>query len=237
MKKWIAELKKRFFHLTNNVMECLQKNEIPVTKVVNGLTLLSPDDDIHHKIFIESYVEKLSAAANHSALIGTMNSHWNYLDPSLLTHLVTGLGTELGLEDVVSEVESYESELKHFRVRTPLKVFCGCQRRKEIQLPPGFKKMVAKFQWPRNVTMDIVEQFRQEYASHYEVYKFAMMLDEVLPGSFIITWSIPQSIVEKLKLNVPKDIMKKYSVTKLTIAGTCVHQCFHKEEVYIFEAL
>ena len=230
--KWISKLKIRFINLKHSIMECLEKNKVPVYKVADGLTSLSPDDDEHHIMFIESHVKDISTAENHSSIFGTMNLHWNYLDPSLLTHLVTGLGTVLGLEDITAEVESYESELMQFRMNTPLKVFCRCQKRKMIQLPPGFKKVVSEFNWPENVTMDIVEQFRQVYASHYKVHEFAMMLAEALPGSFIVTWFIPQSIVEKLKLNVPEDILKKYSVTKLTIAGTCVYRCLQKEEVY-----
>ena len=50
-----------------------------------------------------------------------------------------------------------------------------------------------------------------------------MMLAVVLPGSFIITWFIPSSIVEKLKVKVPTSVLKKYSVTKLKIAGERVY--------------
>ena len=71
--------------------------------------------------------------------------------------------------------------------------------------------------------LDIVEEFRQEYACHYSLQQCAMMLVMVRPGSFIITWFIPASIVEKLKVEVPITILKKYLVAKLVIAGECVY--------------
>ena len=82
---------------------------------------------------------------------------------------------------------------------------------------------MAEFDWPDDVTLEVVEKFRQEYADHYSLRECAMMLNKVLPGSFIVTWFSPGSIVEKLKEKMPKSILKKYSVTKLEIAGKCVY--------------
>ena len=101
--------------------------------------------------------------------------------------------------------------------RTPLVLFCQTQKRRHIKPPSEFEEMVAAFDWPDDVMLEVVEQFRQEYACHYEC---AMMLAVVRP---IITWFIPESIVEKLKEKVPRHILKKYLVTRLEIAGTCVY--------------
>ena len=83
--------------------------------------------------------------------------------------------------------------------------------------------MVATFDWPAEVMLDDVEQFRQEYAYHYSLRECAMMLAEVRPGSFVVTWFIPESIVEKLRIKVPRAVLKKYAVTELKIAGRCVY--------------
>ena len=93
--------------------------------------------------------------------------------------------------------------------------------------------MVAEFDWPNDVTLEVVEQFRQEYASHYGFHEFAMMVAQARPGSFIVTWFVPESVVEKLKGKVPRVILKKYSVTKLEIAGTCVYRLRKPQEVSV----
>ena len=178
-------------------------------------------------MFLESHVKVLYAAADNSELFGTMNFHWNYLDPSLLCHLVK----QFDLKDVKGNLNAYESKLQQFRKKTPLTVFCRTQKRKRIILSPDFQEVVAEFEWPNedDVTLENVEQFRQKYASHYSVHEFAMMIAEVLPCCFVVTWFVPKSIIGKLRKeeNVPIEILKEYHVTKLVIAGVCVY----KEEV------
>ena len=83
--------------------------------------------------------------------------------------------------------------------------------------------MVAEFNWPKDITLEVVEQFRQVYALHYKLHEFAMMVADARSGSFVITWFISELVAEKLKGKVPLLILRKYSVTTLTIAGVCVY--------------
>ena len=186
---------------------------------------LSPDDDECHRMFLKSHIKEFAAAVDSFELFLTMDFHWNYLDPSLLDHLVT----ELELVEVKPDVKMYQSELQQFRMKTPLNLFHQTQRKRKIKLSPEFKEMVAEFKLPNDVSLEVLEQFRQEYASHYNVHEFAMMVADVRSGSFIITWFIPESIAEKLRGKVPVQILRKYSVTTLTVAGVCVY--FDKTEV------
>ena len=223
------ELNKEFFALKNDTRKCLEKQGVLVDQVAYSLTSLLPDDEEQHKIFTESHVHDLFKAANVAEQFGTMNSHWNYLDPSLLDHLVR----DFNLEEVKGEMETYKSDLGQFRKMTPLTLFCRAQRKSDIDPPPKFRKVVAEFDWPENVTLEVAEQFRQEYADHYSLHQCAMMVAQVRPGSFIVTWFVPESVVEKLKGKVPRAILKKYSVTKLEIAGTCVYRLRKPQEVSV----
>ena len=90
------------------------------------------------------------------------------------------------------------------------------------------RKVVAEFDSP-----DDLEQFRQEYASHYGLHDVVMVLSEVRSGCFIVTWFVPKSVVKKLKGKVPRAILKKYSVNKLEIAGTCVYRLRKPQEVSV----
>ena len=218
VKKMIYELYQRFNELKDYIKECLERHNVLVKKVVDVLTSVSPDGDDSHKMF-EKDLEKLYAAADHSVLFGHLNYHWSYLDPSLLTRLVR----DLELKDVKEKMEEYNLNLQRFRKQTPLSLFCGTQKRRRIELSVEFRKMVAEFDWPNDVTLEVVEQFRQEYASHYKLHEFAMMVADVHFGSFIITWFIPESVAEKLKGKVPVQILRKYLVTTLTVAEICVY--------------
>ena len=215
----IEILKKKFNGLKKATRECLEKHKILVQDVAEVLTSLSPDDEECHRMFLESRIKVIATAGNNLELFLTMNFHWNYLDPSLLNHLVT----ELELVEVKPDMTTYQSELQQFRMKTPLNLFCQTQRKKNVELSPQVRKIVAKCNWPNNVSLEVLEQFRQEYASHYQLHEFAMIVADVRPGSFIITWFIPESIAEKLKGKVPVQILRKYSITTLTVAGVCVY--------------
>ena len=229
MKKTIEELKRRFRAIKKDVRGGIEKQRVPVDQVADSLTSLSPDDDDQHKIFTKSHISDLFKADNIAEQFGTMNFHWNYLDPSLLDHLVR----DFNLEEVKGEMETYKSDLGQFRKETPLTLFCRAQRRKRVRLSPDFQEVVAEFDWLNDVTLEVVEQFRQEYASHYGLHEFAMMVAQVRPGCFIVTWFVPESVVEKLKGKVPRSILKKHSVTKLEIAGTCVYRLRKPQEVSV----
>ena len=215
----INVLIKKFNALKKEIRECLDNHKIIVQDVADMLTSLSPDDDECHQIFLKEHIKMLNAAVNNTELFRSMNFHWNYLDPSLLNHLVK----ELELVEIKQDMTTYKSELQLFRMKTPLRLFCQTQRRKKVKVSPEFKGMVAEFELPNDVSLEVVEQFRQEYASHYKIHEFAMMVANILFGSFIITWFIPESIAEKLKGKVPVQILCKYSVTTLTVAGVCVY--------------
>ena len=215
----IKQFEKRFNALKKSSRECLERLRVPVKRVADALTSLPADDMDEHKVFLEGHLSALYQAPDHSELFGTMNFHWNYQNYHLLDHVVG----EFNLEGVKGEMKTYKEDLQQFRKKTPLKLFCQSQKRKNVKPPPEFHEVVAEFDWPDHVTLEVVEEFRQGYADHYSLRECAMMLNKVLPGSFIVTWFIPGSIVEKLKAKVPSSILKMYLVTKLEIAGECVY--------------
>ena len=215
----IRQFQKRFNGLKTSSRECLERLGVPVQRVADALRSLLADDEDEHKQFLEGHLSVLYHAADHSELFGTMNFHWNYQNYQLLDHLIQ----EFDLEEVKGEMKTYKDNLQQFRKKTPLKLFCQSHKHRYMHPPNGFYKVVIEFNWPDNVTLETVEEFRQEYAYHYRLQEWTMMLDVVFFGSFIITCFIPASIVKKLKKEVPKAILCKYSVTKLEIAGVCIY--------------
>ena len=111
--------------------------------------------------------ENVSEAKSDSRLF----LHWNYLDPTLLDHLVV----KFELVDVQPQMVKYKSELQEFRKKTPLTLFCETQKRRKIKLSNEFREIVAEFEWSKDVTLEAVEEFGQEWASHYNFHEFTMM--------------------------------------------------------------
>ena len=163
------ELDKNFANYKSAVKECLKRQRKSIKKIVDVLTSAEVDD--YQSTFLESKVNQLCEAANVDLLFATMNFNWNYLDPSLLDLLVT----EFDLE-VKPQMEAYKSELKQFRMQVPLALFCQVCKRKRLRPSADFEEMVAEFDWPNDVTLEVVEQFRQQHASYYNLRECAMAL-------------------------------------------------------------
>ena len=151
---------------------------------------------------------------DHCEVFGWMNTYWNYLAYHLLDHLIT----ELVLEEMKQEMETYKCDLQQFRKEMSLKLFCEAHRKRRIKPPQDFREMVAEFEWPDEVTLEVVEEFRQEFAANYNLRDCAMMLTRILPGSFIVVWLVPECTIERLMgMKPPNEILLKYNVTKLSI--------------------
>ena len=219
IKTEIKQFETRFNHLKKTTRECLDKRRVAVKSVADALTSLPTDDVDEHRQFLESHVSAFYQAHDTSELFGIMNPNWNYLSYQLLDHLIE----EFDLDEVKGEMAAYKGDLRQFREKTPLNRFCQTQKKRRLRLDPEFQEVVAEFDWPEDVTLEVVEQFRQEYACHYHLRECAMMLAEVKPGSFIITWFVPAAISEKLRANAPRTVLKKYSVTELKIAGMSIY--------------
>jgi len=190
-----------------------------VIQVMECLTDLPEDDMLEHKRFLREHIGNLLQSGSLFKLFVRMNLHWSYLAYHLLEHLIK----EFSVEEVKGEMEKYKSDLHRFMWNTPLEVFCKTQKRKIVDVPKGFKKLVVKFTWPK-AALGMVEEYRQQYAYHYKLREFAMMLITVQHGCFAAAWYIPESIVETLKKETPEDILLKYAVTELEIAGACVYK-------------
>ena len=217
----IRQFEKRFNKLKWATRDNLLKRQISVTKVVDALVDMPTDMFEEHQQFVKNDVQVLYQEASLISLFAheRMVRKWNYLSYHLLEHLIK----EFELEREGEMMEEYKNDLQKFRETTPLKLFCKTQTKRRLKPSQEFKEVVAEFKWPDEVTLEDVEQFRQEYAYHYNLRECALMLALVRPGSFIITWYIPQCIVEKLKVDVPEDLLKAYNTTKLEIAGDCVY--------------
>ena len=178
VKKMIDNLTKQFNTLKNTIRECLERQEVLVSRVADVLTSLSPDEDEQHKLFVEGHVSNLYRAANVIEVFGVMNCHWNYLDPSLFEHLVK----EFHLVETTDQMEAYKLELKQFRMRTPLDLFCQTQKKKRFidKLKPELRERAVVYTWPVNTTLEEIEQFRQECASEYSLHECSMIINGLL---------------------------------------------------------
>ena len=229
IKDRIAQFEERFKEMKRQTREGLERLA-SVQAVVERLTDLRADDKPDHNVFLQDSLHIMFRAENHFELYGILNSYWDYLAYHLLDHLIR----EFSIRKVKDEMDEYKIDLHRFRRATPLKLFCQAQRRRRRRPPAEFREMVAEFEWPDTVSLEVVEDFRQAYESRYSLRECAMMLVSLSIGSFVITWIIPESIVESLKTKLPEKLFKQHSVTKLQIAGDLIYPSTQHQNVRIF---
>ena len=224
LKDDIDVLECEFNSLKKRAIKLLEASKLGVEHVVYELTTLSSSEIDQYKVFLEEKLEKLRQSKNNFQLFGNLNLHVTYLSPHFLKHLVSNL---LPLNEMKSEMETYMSDLHLFRERTPLDLFCKVDK-KCIKQPKGFKDVVVKFEQVKStkkkLTLQDIEDFRQQYGSSYQLRDFAIMLrDEVKQMSFVVTFFVPDSVIELLSTKVPRELLLKFGVTELDVAGTCLY--------------
>ncbi|CAI8049101.1 hypothetical protein GBAR_LOCUS27042 [Geodia barretti] len=177
VEEMILMLNKRFHRLKNTVRDGLVEHKVHVKRVVDALTSFPAEDDDYRMVFLQNHIGDLFKVADNFDLFTTMNFHWKYFDPSLLETITKEFEEVV---EVKAQMEAYKSDLRQFRMKTPLTLFCHTQKRKRINISLEFQQMVAEFEWPETVTLEDVEQFRQQYAYEYNLQQCTLMVAKFL---------------------------------------------------------
>ena len=220
----IYALESNFGDLVKKAVNLLKKFKTEIEDIVYELSTLSVREKSEHKVFLEANLKKLRKSEDHVVLFGYLNLYWTYLSPHLLKHLVNKLPP---LNEIKGDMEAYMKSLHEFRVQTPVTLFCQADKQ-HVEPPEEFTRVVAKFEKVKTsneliiTTLQDIEEFRQKYGSRHQLRNFALMLNEVEENCFLVTFFVPQSVVEELQSNVPEQLLKEYEVTKLEVSGTCV---------------
>lgn len=232
MKTEIQTFHKRFTSIKKKTIRCLKQCEIAVQKVVFLLTSIFAVGE--HRMFLEENHKALHRSENHWELFGLLNLYWNYLMYDLLDYVIEEHSkNNSAFSDVSQDMMQYKEDLKIFRENTTLDVFCLAEPAvgHDQDPPPGFRKMVVRHDWPKTITLEEVEKFRQRYAHGYNLRKFAMILHNIGTGSYIVTWFVPVTVTETLRQSIAQDLLGEFGVSRLEIAGVCVYPTPDEHEV------
>ena len=231
IKAKIKHFHRRFNDIKESTIQCLKKCQMAVNVVVFLLTSICAMDE--HEHFLEKKHKELHDCKNHWELFGMLNFYWNYLSYDLLDQLLEELTLkESSFLSIGREMENYKTDLLKFRQRTTLKLFCQADTSTECDPPPEFRKLVVKHDWPDTVTLEDVEKFRRRYSQTYNLRKCAMMLHNIRSGSFTVTWFVPVTVIDILRISKKRAVnvmvYKEFEVSRLEIhvqaTAICVYQ-------------
>ena len=215
-----------FSDIEISTIKCLEKCKMTIIRVVFLLTTIKAVDK--HQIFLEKKQKQLRECEDHWELFGNLNFYRNYLTFDLLEQLIEVLNfQQKDFDSIASEMAKYKGELEHFRKSTTLLTFCQAEYSiySEDEIPEDFKEVVVKFNWPKKVTLEKVEEFRKRYAHAYNLDKCAMMVYGIGIGSFTVSWLVPVCAIDKvMNTTAPLDLFKEFSVITVDIDGRCYYR-------------
>ena len=194
--------------------------QISTTKVAEYLMSLPAHRENKDIKIIGGLTAVLSQAIDHSELLGAIIYYWNYH----CYYLLDCIANEFNLEEVQMKLEVYKENLQCFKEQTLLVAFC--QMEKKRPRPPYFSEIVAEFQWPNDVTLERVDEFRKDFLRYFQLHDYCMILAfmQLIESSalFRISWFIPDSVIDVVKVDLPEELFERYWITNVEVTENVV---------------
>ena len=217
-KEDIKQLEKTFDAVALHAQDDMMKNNVKVQELRYSVVRLPGDLKSEHHFFVKEAKAELRKAESVDDIFLVTGDYWDFLNYSLLEHLVDRHASE----EVKKEMAEYVEQVKVFRRDTPLQLFSKVYKRKPRKVDEKFRKMVTehKMDWD-TATLEDVERFRNDMNSELSLSVFSLSLAVVVRGSVEITWLVPQSVVAYIQKSIKPSspCMRKHHVMKLTIDG------------------
>ena len=212
----IQRLHARFEELQKSVNIALVHNRVPVSHIVRELSMLRASIVAELENYFFEDVRELGKCVKYPPLFSRLSPHSHYLSPHLLYHLIRKFLKSS------KEIVSYNTHLSQFRNETLLRLFAQIKQLR-TPLPEGFSSIVVHFKGDvsKDMTLGNVEDFRGMYLKHHKLCDYTLVLvtnDMILPSS--ASFSVPNSVTERLKNDIPIQLLKEFGVIKFEIGGT-----------------
>ena len=176
------------------------------------LQLPTPVKQEHMKFFQEASSEILGATS-FDKLFFCLGLYWDYLNYNLLESIID----QLDSEELEEGMEKYSTEINEFRQSIQLKVFCKIEPCIRKEPPAEFRMIVVKHSITSESTLQKLENIRLRVTEYFNLPNFALMLSEVVPGSVIVTWVMPRSVMSLLLCGLTAELMDELHIVSMKI--------------------
>ena len=222
-KEEVKQLEKKFDARVLSAQDDMIHNKVEVRHLRHSIIRLPRDLKSEHHSFLSKKVKKkLEKAKTIEAIFLIVDDYWNFLNYSLLEHIIDRNASD----DIKKEMAEYIAQVSAFRRKTRLDKFSKIYKRNERKVDETFRTLVTEHDIHLSTTtLETVEEIRHDICSELSLEEFSLQLAAVAPGSLVITWLVPQSLVayiqKSVKLSSPA--MRKHHVSQLTIDGLIVY--------------
>jgi hypothetical protein len=186
-RKRIDELQKIYADLCSHAaieMSCIDH------KFYRSSLYYLPNPQKEHKKEVEEAIEKAKSADDD--VIDVFEEHHDYLNYSLLKHVIDSFGSD----ELKKRVADYAIRMEVFRKETRLEIFSKftADFPENAKGNYGTMKVTFDMDWATS-TLDDVEQFRIAFCHKLSLQSFSLSLFKVHKGSLVCKWEIISTVL------------------------------------------
>ena len=210
-------------------IESQEESPLFFRKLRTTVAVLPTSLKYQHKYFLEHHSSQIAKATTVEEIFSILNRYCNFLNCSLLAHIINMFGDE----EQKKKMNSYTTALQAFRSRTKIRDFVKiCPGNPTI--PPEFVALKTKLspEWQER-TLEDVEGYRMSMVLSSSLASYALYLVEGIPGSIYLLWSVPNHAIDFLAAAMNTDFLQHHCIEEITINGVDLVE-YRCQRRYIF---
>ena len=221
----IQEFEERFERLEFASLTELEEKQVDLKRFRHSLILLPAKIKKEHTTFLKENLPTISKAESIDEIFMQLNLYWNFIDHSLLEHIVNRFCSE----ELKRDMAQYISDLEAFRKATTISQMIRSWPGR-IEPPPHFSKVTCKLN--RNAssyTLHELDQLRVRFCHEFSLSDSIMMLHSFIAGSVVVVWTIPSGSVHDLRMELLRhgsmipEFFEEHAILSITVDDSCAY--------------
>ena len=200
-----------------HVRDAFKRGKVSFTQLQDCLLQLPVSLKLQCGKFLQSQASTLFQASSIDVLFIILSLQWDFLNPSLLAHLVQRFGDD----QTIKSVDKYLEELRKFRMRTKLSDFID----KWTGTPlPDTREIVMELDdnWGEQ-SLEQLEELRIEVSRKRCFEDYVMPLKRIKVSSVDAVFSLPGSVdIHSLELESLREFFQEHQVLRILLNGFCI---------------
>ena len=212
--KEIKELEEKYQVLTDEVLSAFERENVSVNRIKSYLRQLPVSLKVQCNEFLQSQRSCLINASSVDELFWILSAYWDFINPSLLVHLVYKFGDD----KTKALVDIYMEELRGFRIRTKVKDFINQWTGQTLS---DFQTItvVLKDDW-KECSLEQLEEFQNGLSCKRWLQSYVLRFDGIKDACVAAVFSLPKAI--DLDLESVQDFFQEHQVLRVFLNGVCI---------------
>ena len=186
-----------------------------------------------HSYFLQHHSSEIAKATTVDEIFSILNSYWNFLNCSLLAHIISKFGDE----ELKRELSRYITALQTFRTQTKISDFvqtCTSNPKPSSQCVSIKAKMGSGWE---PCTLEDAEKYRQYMAYVSSLADYVLYLERGAPGSIYLSWRVPNHAIKFLAATMDSKFLQCHCIEKIIIDGVDLKTYKHEHLLYLGDVI